>query len=87
MYQLCLKRSAKKELRALHPVDRKRVAQAIRDLRQDPRPPGCKKLKRVGAWRVRIGDCRVVCDVDDDSLLVTVLKVGHRRDVYRDLGL
>lgn len=87
MYRLRLKRSAQKEIRALHPVDRRRVAQAIRDLCQDPRHPGCKKLKRVGAWRVRVGSYRVVYDVDDAEQIVMVLKVGHRRDVYRDLGL
>ena len=86
-YRLQLKRSAGKELRALHPVDRDRVVVAIRSLAEDPRPPGCKKLKRVGAWSIRVGDYRVIYDVDDSDLLVTVLRVRHRRDVYRDLGL
>lgn len=87
MYRLRAKRSAKKEIRALHSLDRDRVASAIRGLGRDPRPPGCKKLKRVGAWSLRVGDYRVIYDVDDDALVVTVLKVGHRRDVYRGLGL
>jgi mRNA interferase RelE/StbE len=87
VYRLQLKRSARKEIRSLHPVDRERVAEAIRALRDDPRPPGCKKLKEVDAWSVRVGDYRVIYDIDDEARLVMVIKVGHRRDVYRDLGL
>ncbi len=85
-HQLRLKRSAEKELQALHPVDRARVAAAIRSLANDSHPAGCKRLKRVDAWSLRVGDYRVIYDIDDVALLVTVIKVGHGRDVYRDLG-
>lgn len=85
-YRLRLERRAEKELTALHPVDRNRVVAAIRELRNDPRPPKCKKLRRVNAWRIRVGDYRVVYDIDDVERTVTVLRIGHRRDVYHDLG-
>lgn len=87
MYRLQFKRSAEKELRHLRPVDRDRLVSAIRGLRQSPRPPGCKKLKWVGVWSLRVGDYRVIYDVDDEAQLVTVYKIGHRRDVYRELEL
>ena len=84
MYRIEIGRSAKKELQALHPVDRQRIADAILALASNPRPAGCKKLK-AGAWRIRVGYYRVAYDVDDDDQIVTVQKIGHRRDVYRDL--
>lgn len=62
---------------------RDRVLEAISGLREDPRPPAAKKL--VGeqtAWRIRIGDYRVIYDVFDGELVVTVVRAGHRRDVY-----
>ncbi len=83
-YRVEINHSAEKELRGLHRVDRAWVAEAIVALADNPRPPGCKKLK-VGAWGIRIGDYRVAYDIDDDAELVTVHKIGHRRDVYRDL--
>jgi mRNA interferase RelE/StbE len=86
VYHLQLERSTEKELSRLHPVDRRRVAAAVRNLAGDPRPHGCKKLK-VGAWAIRVGDYRIVYDVDDADRSVIVLKIGHRRDVYRDLNL
>ena len=82
MYRVRLERRAEKELKGLHPVDRRRVLVAIRVLRDDPRPPKCKKLQRVGAWRIRVGDYRVVYDIDDEEKTVTVLRIGHRKDVY-----
>ncbi|MBX9639198.1 MAG: type II toxin-antitoxin system RelE/ParE family toxin [Mycobacteriaceae bacterium] len=63
--------------------DRERIVRAVRSLGANPRPQGCKKLANVGnAWRVRVGDYRVVYEIHDRVLLVVVLKVGHRRDVY-----
>ena len=62
----------------------KRIAARIGDLRDNPFPSGCKKLSGVpDAWRVRAGDYRVVYQVRREILLVLILTVGHRRDVYR----
>ena len=63
---------------------RVRVADAIRALGADPRPPGCTKLAGNAAYyRVRVGDYRVLYEVRDREILVLVIKIGHRRDVYR----
>jgi mRNA interferase RelE/StbE len=48
----------------------------------NPRPPGCRKLAHSEAWRIRVGDYRVIYEIDDSSHAVLVVHVGHRRDVY-----
>jgi mRNA interferase RelE/StbE len=60
-----------------------RVRDAIRVLAQDPRPRGSLKLRGREAWRIRVGDYRVIYEIDDRQRGVTVSHVGHRRDVYR----
>lgn len=59
------------------------VRDRIRNLGDEPRPHGCKKLVGREGWRVRVGDYRVIYEVDDDLKTVTVLDVGNRRDIYR----
>lgn len=62
----------------------KRIAPKIESLRDDPFPPGCKKMAGIpDAWRIRAGDYRVVYQVHRAVLMVLVLTVGHRKDVYR----
>jgi mRNA interferase RelE/StbE len=56
----------------------------IRGLGEDPRPPGGEKLSGHDRYRLRQGDYRVICAVDDDDRIVEVVKIGHRREVYRD---
>ena len=75
--------AAVRQLRKLDPSARRRVQAAIELLADQPRPSGAKKLVGgAGEWRVRTGDFRVVYEVYDDVLLVLVVAVGHRRDVY-----
>ncbi len=74
---------AQKELADLPPDAYPAVRDAVRSLAQDPRPSGCRKLTGREGWRIRVGDYRVVYEVDDKMQTVTVLHVGHRRDVYR----
>jgi len=62
---------------------RDRVTRAVHQLAEEPRPPGCRKLQNREGWRIRVGDYRLVYEVDDDLRTVTVLLAGHRRDVYR----
>lgn len=77
--------AAARRLRKLDPPARRRVQAAVELLAQDPRPAGAKKLVGGnGEWRVRTGDHRIVYEIQDQVLLVLVLAVGHRRDVYRD---
>jgi len=82
-YRLQIKRSAVKELAAVRLRDRRRIARRIRTLATDPRAPGCEKLSGQEKYRVRQGDYRILYAVDDDELTVVVVKIGHRRDVYR----
>ncbi len=83
-YRIELRRSAAKEIRGIgRKRDRQRVVARIAALAEDPRPPGCTKLSGREAYRVRQGEYRIVYTVEDDALVVEVVKVGHRRDVYR----
>lgn len=60
-----------------------RVATALRALADDPRPPGCVKLTARDAWRIGVGNYRVLYHIDDGERMVTVVHIGNRRDVYR----
>jgi mRNA interferase RelE/StbE len=82
-YELRIKPSAVKELRALRKRDRVRIAERIQNLSDDPRPRGCEKLTGGVRYRVRQGAFRVLYELDDEEGIVTVVKIGHRRDVYR----
>ena len=82
-YSLFVLPRAKKELAQLTSTSYIRVRDAIRGLATDPRPSGCLKLAARDGWRIRVGDYRVVYEIDDTQHTVTVLHVGHRRDVYR----
>jgi mRNA interferase RelE/StbE len=82
-YELAFKRSVAKDLRQFPKQDVKRLLQRIRLLADDPRPPGCQKLSGQERYRVRQGAYRIVYEVDDGVLIVLVVKVGQRRDVYR----
>lgn len=82
-YRLLIKRSAAKELEAVPTKDRKRIAAKIVVLAGDPRPVRCEKLSGADKYRLRQGDYRVVYGVDDAALTILIVKIGHRRDVYR----
>lgn len=82
-YNVRIKRSAAKELEAVPPKDRKRIANRIEGLAAEPRPPGCEKLSGEEKYRLRQGDYRILYEIVDQELIVTVVKIGNRRDVYR----
>jgi mRNA interferase RelE/StbE len=83
-YQIVFTPVARRQLASLDPPTRRRVAHRIEALGVDPRPPGAEMLKGgQGELRIRIGDWRVIYVVRDEELLVLVIKIGHRRDVYR----
>ena len=83
-YRIFIKPSAAKELEAIGTRrDRTRLVAKINSLAIDPRPPGCQKLTGSEKYRVRQGAYRVVYSIEDDRLVVTVVRVAHRRDVYR----
>ena len=82
-YSLEIKPSAGKELDALDDALFARIDRKIMALAENPRPPGCKKLKGYkGQWRARVGDYRVVYTIDDQKLLVEVTRIRHRSEVY-----
>ncbi len=83
IYKVTILRRAQKELGALPGEAYARVRDAIGGLTDDSRPSGCLKLTGRDGWRIRIGNYRVVYEIDDSAHLVTVLHVCHRRDVYR----
>jgi mRNA interferase RelE/StbE len=82
-YSLLIKPSALKELEAVPPKDRRRIVTRIEGLSAEPRPQGCEKLSGLEQYRVRHGDYRVIYSVDDVARTVVIVKIGHRRDVYR----
>jgi mRNA interferase RelE/StbE len=83
-YQISVTTSAARQLRKLDPQARRRVQAAIELLANEPRPPAAKQLVGGGGeWRVRTGDYRIVYEINDGELLVLVVAVGHRRDIYR----
>ncbi|MCM6763127.1 type II toxin-antitoxin system RelE/ParE family toxin [Rathayibacter sp. ZW T2_19] len=83
-FRIELEPSAVRQLRKLDPQDRRRVQAALELLADDPRPPASTMLVNSGgAWRVRVGDFRIVYEIEDDRLIVLVLALGHRREIYR----
>ena len=82
-YRLTLRQSAVKELESLPRRDLARVMSRIKVLADNPRPPACEKLSGQERYRVRQGDYRILYEVNDSDQVVTVVKIGHRREVYR----
>ena len=83
-YKLFIKSSAAKEIAAIATKkDRRRVVDKIRSLADEPRPVGCKKLSGAERYRLRVGRYRILYAIDDDRLIVSVVKVGDRKDVHR----
>jgi mRNA interferase RelE/StbE len=82
-YSLVITRSASKELERVPPKDRRRIVDRISGLAHNPRPPGCEKLSGEDKYRLRQGDYRILYEIVDDQLIVTVVRIGNRRDVYK----
>ncbi|MDZ8184632.1 MAG: type II toxin-antitoxin system RelE/ParE family toxin [Nostoc sp. ChiSLP02] len=84
-YEVKFSNSAKKQFRKL-PLDvQQRIQTKINDLAIEPRPNGIKKLQGDdNSYRIRVGDYRIVYEIYDDVLIITVIKVGHRSDIYKN---
>ena len=82
-YSLFIKKSAERELRQIPKADLRRILTKIKNLGQNPRPLGSEKLSEQERYRIRQGDYRVVYTIDDTERRVDVVKIGHRREVYR----
>ncbi|MBG6179823.1 type II toxin-antitoxin system RelE family toxin [Arthrobacter sp. CAN_A1] len=81
-YQIELRPAAVRALRRIDHQDRDRIRGAIALLGEEPRPPGAKSLQGRPGLRVRVGNYRIIYTVNDNVLVVAVITVGHRRDVY-----
>jgi mRNA interferase RelE/StbE len=82
-YAIAILRRAQRELQRLPREDYERVREAMRALAHNPRPTGCLPLTGRAGWRIRVGNYRVIYEINDVQHTVTILHVGHRRDVYR----
>ena len=83
MYSIEFRKAALRTLRKLNPEVQQRLRGAIALLAVDPRPPGARKLTGRDAWRLRIGDYRLIYTIEDARLLIVVVTMGHRSSVYR----
>ena len=82
-YELLIERHAQKQLARIAQPDRDRIVAAVWGLAEEPRPGGVKKLTGREAWRIRVGDYRIIYEIHDQALVVLVIAIGHRRDIYR----
>ena len=81
-YRIELRPAAVKALRSIPQPQMNRLRGAIALLASNPRPPGAKKLRTRDAYRVRVGDYRIIYTIEDDVLLIVVLALGHRQGIY-----
>ena len=81
-YRIELRPAAVRALRKLDPQGQPRIQGAIALLAEDPRPPASRALRGRPGFRVRVGDYRIIYTIEDDVLLVVIVTLGHRRDVY-----
>jgi mRNA interferase RelE/StbE len=82
-YSVVFARRARKTLQRLDRQTAKRIVKVVESLVEQPRPPGAHQLKGSFEWRIRVGYYRVIYEIHDDRLFVLVVKVGHRREIYR----
>ena len=81
-YSLYFSKQALKNLEKINEPYYSNIKTAISNLTNDPRPPGCKKLKGRDGYRIRVANYRVIYDVFDSELIVDVITLGHRKDIY-----
>jgi mRNA interferase RelE/StbE len=82
-YKIFFKKSVEKDFKVIPKKDMKKILDRIETLAEDPRPPGCEKLAGQQRYRLRQGRYRILYSIQDDELTVWVVKVGHRKDIYR----
>ena len=83
MYKITFRGRADRQFQQIPPPHFRRIEQAIDGLANDPRPHGAIKLTGETGYRLRIGDYRILYDIDDTAQVITIYRVGHRREVYR----
>ena len=82
-YKIYFKKSVEKDFRVIPKKDLVKILERIEALAEDPRPPGCEKLSGQQKYRLRQGRYRILYSLQDDELTIWVVKIGHRKDIYR----
>jgi mRNA interferase RelE/StbE len=82
-YRIEIKKSAVKELNSIPRKDLQKVIIKIKSLSSDPRPRGCIKLTNREDYRIRVGSYRIIYSINDDILIIIIIKIGHRKEIYR----
>ena len=82
-YRITIKKSAAKELEEIRKRDLRKIVKRIQSLAENPRPHGSQKLSRKEQYRIRQGDYRIVYSIEDEDSLIDIVKIGHRREIYR----
>ena len=82
-YKIIVEGRAEKELRKLPAAIRRRIVDAIDSLAHDPRPASSRKMVGSSGFRMRVGDYRVIYEIKDEIVSIFVIKIGHRREIYR----
>jgi mRNA interferase RelE/StbE len=82
-YKIYFKKSVEKDFNVIPKKDLKKIIDRIKALAEDPRPPGCEKLTGQQKYRLRQGRYRILYSIQDDELTIWVVKVGHRKNIYR----
>jgi mRNA interferase RelE/StbE len=82
-YKIYFKKSVQKDLSSIPKNDLKKILSRIENLGEDPRPAGCEKLTGQERYRLRQGRYRILYSIQDDELTIWIVKVGHRKNVYR----
>lgn len=84
-FNLVLKKSAYRDLRNIPQKDVARILKCLEALKENPRGPGCEKLSGRERYRVRKGIYRIIYEIHDEEIMIVVVKVGHRRDIYKKM--
>ncbi len=82
MYKLVIDRFAQKQLGKISPPYFNRIVKAVNDLAKNPRPNGYRKLTGRSGYRIRIGNYRVIYNIEDNILTIFIIDIGHRKDIY-----
>ena len=82
-YKLFIEKSAQKDLSKIPQKDQNRIIKSIQALSKNPRSTKSKKLVGRDAWRIRVGDYRVIYEIHDERLLILIVVIGHRKDIYK----
>jgi mRNA interferase RelE/StbE len=85
VYEVELHRNVRKALDKFQEQERLKLASALLKLEKEPRPRGVEKVRGTELWRIREGDYRLVYHIDDERKVVAVVRIGHRRDIYRGI--